>query len=114
MFALGLNPNLDPENGYEVELGVDWNIDQIFLSGRIFRQWMEDEIVYDTSPLSMGANRNLPKNRRVGLDLSLDWQITESIRSGLSYEYVKATFEDGTYSRKLLRVKSPFGARRLA
>ena len=40
-----------------------------------------------------GSNVNLPKNRRVGLDLFVNWQISESIRSGLSYEYIKASFE---------------------
>ena len=101
----GLNPNLMPENGYEVELGVDWGIDQVLLGGRIFRQWMDREIVYDTAALDPSdpwspqvGNKNLPKIRRIGLDFSLEWQITESILSGLSYEYVKATFEDGTSS----------------
>ena len=89
----GLNPDLMPENGYEVELGVDWIFEQIFFSGRIFKQWMEDEIMYESF-----SNRNLPKNSRLGLDFSLDWQVSESIRSGLSYEYVRATFEEGTYS----------------
>jgi outer membrane receptor protein involved in Fe transport len=101
----GLNPNLMPENGYEMELGGDWSMDQFSLSGRIFRQWMDGEIVYDTAKLdpsdpwsSQVGNINLPKIHRVGLDFSLECQITESILSGLSYEYVKATFEDGTSS----------------
>ena len=92
-----INQNLEPENGYEVELGTDWTIERIFLSGRIFRQWMEDEIIYDPLVGMFGSNVNLPKNSRIGLDLSLDWEITESIRSGVSYEYVKATFEEGNY-----------------
>jgi iron complex outermembrane receptor protein len=93
-----INQNLVPENGYEVELGMDWNIDQIFLSGRIFRQWMRDEIIYDPLVGLFGANVNLPRNRRLGFDLSMDWEITESIRSGVSYEYVNATFEEGNYA----------------
>jgi iron complex outermembrane receptor protein len=93
-----INQNLDSENGYEVELGMDWNIDQIFLSGRIFRQWMRDEIIYDPLVGLFGANVNLPRNRRLGFDLSMDWEITESIRSGVSYEYVNATFEEGNYA----------------
>ena len=104
-YAYSIKKDLEPENGYEVELGMDWAVNQIYLGGRIFRQWMEDEIVYDplvpASPPARpfaGSNINLPKNRRVGLDLSVNWKISKSIRSGLSYEYVKATFEDGTYS----------------
>ena len=101
-YAYSIKNDLEPENGFEVELGMDWTVNQIYLGGRIFRQWMEDEIVYDEDlPASLapwGANINLPKNRRVGLDLSVNWQVSESIRSGLSYEYVKATFEAGNYS----------------
>ena len=89
----GFEPDLVPENGYEVEFGLDWNIGKVLSSGRVFWQRMEGEIMYDNL-----RNRNLPKNRRIGLDFSLDWQMTESMRSGLSYEYVRATFEDGTYS----------------
>ena len=83
---------------------MDWAVDQIYLGGRIFRQWMEDEIIYDPlvpanlAPPFGGSNVNLPKNRRVGLDLFVNWQISESIRSGLSYEYIKASFEAGSYS----------------
>ena len=103
-YAYSIKKDLEPENGYEVELGMDWKVNQIYLGGRIFRQWMEDEIVYDPLvPASLappwgGSNINLPKNRRVGFDLSVNWQVSESIHSGLSYEYVKATFEAGNYS----------------
>ena len=103
-YAYSIKKDLEPENGYEVELGMDWAVDQIYLGGRIFRQWMEDEIIYDPlvpanlAPPFGGSNVNLPKNRRVGLDLFVNWQISESIRSGLSYEYIKASFEAGSYS----------------
>ena len=89
----GFEPDLVPENGYEIEFGLDWSIGKVLSSGRVFWQRMEGEIMYDNL-----RNRNLPKNRRIGLDFSLDWQMTESICSGLSYEYVRATFEDGAYS----------------
>ena len=93
------NGLLEPESGYEVELGMDWSINQISLSGRIFRQWMDDEIILDPNAGGFfGQNINLPKNSRLGLDLSMDWQMTESLRSGLSYEYVNAQFEEGDYS----------------
>jgi outer membrane cobalamin receptor len=89
----GFEPDLVPENGYEVEFGADWSVGKVLSKGRVFWQRMEGEIMYDNS-----RNRNLPKNRRIGLDFSLDWQMTDSMRSGLSYEYVRATFEDGAYS----------------
>ena len=93
-----INQNLEPENGYEFELGTDWNLDRIFFSGRVFRQWMDGEIIYDPLVGLFGSNVNLPKNRRIGLDFSIDLEFTEWIRSAVSYEYVKATFEDGNYA----------------
>ena len=92
-----INQNLEPENGYEFELGTDWNLDQIFFSGRFFRQWMDGEIIYDPLVGLFGSNVNLPKNRRIGLDFSIDWEMAEWIRSAVKYEYVKATFEEGNY-----------------
>lgn len=83
-----LNANLRPENGYELEFGMDWSFNSLFLNSRIFRQWMEDEIIY--VPWS---NRNLEKSRRLGFELSLDWQMTEALRTGFLYEYVRATIE---------------------
>ena len=91
----GLNPNLEPESGFEVELGADLVFYNLFGSGRIFQQWMKDEIIYDSAA---GSNVNLEKTRRLGFDLSLEWQLTKSMRSGASYEYVRATIEEGTFA----------------
>ena len=90
-----LNGNLRPEDGFEVDLGVDWSIDRLFLSGRIFRQWMDDEIIYNSSTWS---NVNLEKTRRMGLDLSMDWQMQESFLAGVRYEFVRATMEGVTFN----------------
>ena len=49
---------------------------------------MEDEIIY--VPWS---NRNLEKSRRLGFELFLDWQMTEALRTGFLYEYVRTTIE---------------------
>ena len=76
---------------------MDWSFNSLFLNSRIFRQWMEDEIIY--VPWS---NINLEKSRRLGFELSLDWQMTEALRTGFLYEYVRcndvnAQFEEGDY-----------------
>lgn len=91
----GLNPNLEPESGFEVELGTDLVINSISATGRIFQQWMKDEIIYDSAA---GSNVNLEKSRRVGFDLSMEWELTKSMRFGASYEYVRATIEEGTFA----------------
>ena len=89
----GLNPDLEPESGYEVEIGAEWTWETVLLSGRVFQQWMEGEIYFNGF-----QNANLSETRRLGFDLSIDWQMTDKILSGLSYEYVRATLEKGVYS----------------
>jgi iron complex outermembrane receptor protein len=89
----GLNPDLEPESGYEVEIGAEWTWETVLLSGRVFHQWMEGEIYFNGF-----QNANLSETRRLGFDLSIDWQMTDEILSGLSYEYVRATLEKGVYS----------------
>ena len=69
-----INQNLEPENGYEVELGTDWSIDRI-LQKRIIRQWMQDEIIYD--PLIGLFGSKYKRKITNGLDFSIDWEITD-------------------------------------
>ena len=88
-----LNPELFPENGYEIEIGTDWKIDQFSFGSRIFQQWIDGEIYYDGSRF---LNVNLSKTSRIGFDATTHWQINEMVCSGINYEYVRATFEEGT------------------
>lgn len=89
-----LNPLLLPESGFEVELGVDWNWENLVFGGRLFRQWMKDEIIYDSASF---ANLNLDATNRLGLDFTLQWQVSDAIESGLRYEYVRAELDGGSY-----------------
>ena len=88
------HPNLVPENGYEVELGFDLNGKSILLSGRVFRQWMEQEIIFDNVSFQ---NVNLDDTGRLGLDLSLIWELADYASTGVNYEFVRAEIEKGTY-----------------
>ena len=88
------HPSLVPENGYEVELGLDWEMEKILLSGRVFRQWMEQEIIFDDVSFQ---NDNLDDTRRLGFDFSLSWELADYASTGVSYEYVHAEIENGNY-----------------
>jgi outer membrane receptor protein involved in Fe transport len=83
--ALSFNPNLDAENGHEVELGTDWAICDFTLGGRVYRQWMNDEIIYENS-----NNTNLDETDRLGADLYIGWQVTEKLSTRLDYAWVDA------------------------
>lgn len=90
-----LNTELKPESGHEVEIGMEWKLESLSLGGRIFRQWMDGEIIYDSSSWS---NLNLEECGRLGVDLSLEWKMTDAIGAGIVYEFVRAKIEEGLYS----------------
>lgn len=92
-----INFNLDPEAGHEVELGGDTVCGDLTLGGRVYYQWMEDEIIYDSSIGMFGANVNVDETRRVGVDLLASYAISENIDASLNYMWVQAEIADGPY-----------------
>ena len=88
------HPSLVPENGYEVELGLDWEMEKVLLSGRAFRQWMEQEIIFDDVSFQ---NINIDDTGRLGFDFSLSWELADYASTGVNYEYVHAEIENGNY-----------------
>ena len=88
------HPSLVPENGYEVELGLDWEMEKVLLSGRVFRQWMEQEIIFDDVSFQ---NINIDDTGRLGFDFSLSWELADYASTGVNYEYVHAEIENGNY-----------------
>lgn len=89
------DPDLAPETGFEIELGSEWNKRQFSLGGRIFRQWMKNEIIYDSSSW---ANLNLEDTGRVGLDFSFEWLPSKWFGGGFHCTLVRATIEEGKFS----------------
>lgn len=81
------NPDLEPEWGYEAEFGGDWAFRSVVVGGRIYNQWMHDEIIYN--PM-MGANTNLDETSRYGADLFARWAFSENIEARFDYSYVNA------------------------
>ena len=92
-----INFNLDPEAGHEVELGGDTVCGDLTLGGRVYYQWMEDEIIYDSSIGMFGANVNVDETRRIGVDLLASYAISENIDASLNYMWVQAEIADGPY-----------------
>lgn len=65
------NFNLEPETGYNAEIGLDWEKDGFFGSANLFAMWIDGEIGYD---FVQNLNVNLGDTRRLGADLSLGYQ----------------------------------------
>ena len=90
------HPSLVPEQGYEVEVGVDCSLEKVLFSGRVFRQWMEREIIWDNDNFK---NMNLDDTSRLGLDLSTSWDLADFVKTGVSYQYIRAKIEKGEYQK---------------
>lgn len=96
-FNLGsasFNPDLDAETGHEVEFGVDWAFESFRIGGRVYRQWMDDEIIFD--PVA-GANVNLDQTRRYGVDLNAVLKVTDDLDAKLIYTWVDAEIDGGAF-----------------
>ena len=92
-----INYELDPETGNEVELGGDTVHGALTLGGRVFYQWMNDEIIYDSSVGMFGSNVNLEETERLGADLTASYQLSETIDASLTYTWVHAEIATGAY-----------------
>ena len=92
-----INFELDPETGHEVELGGDTVYGALTLGGRMFYQSMNDEIIYDSSVGTFGANVNLDETERLGADLIASYQISETIDASLTYTWLHAEIATGAY-----------------
>jgi len=87
------NLNLDAEHGHEFEVGSDWVYGDLSLGGRIFYQWMNDEIIYNGG----SGNINLDQTRRFGGDLNTKYVFSESLSMSFNYAWVQAMFNGGDY-----------------
>ncbi len=92
-----INFDLKPETGHELEFGGDTVLGALTLGGRIYYQWMNDEIIYDSSVGLYGSNVNLDETERLGVDLIASYQISENIDASFNYTWVHAEIADGAY-----------------
>lgn len=92
-----INFGLAPETGHEIELGGDTVRGALTLGGRVFYQWIDDEIIYDSSIGLFGANVNLDETERLGMDLTASYQFSERIDATLSYTWVRAEISSDPY-----------------
>ncbi len=87
------NFDLNAEKGHELEIGSDWIYGALSLGGRMFYQWMNDEIIYNGG----SGNINLDQTRRVGADLDMKYRFSEMLSLMFSYTWVQAEFNGGAY-----------------
>jgi iron complex outermembrane receptor protein len=98
------NPDLEPEEGWNIEIGGDWKPTQeLTLSANAYRQDTDNEIAYNGMT---SLNENLDETERYGLDLSARYDVgLFDIQA--SYSYVNAELTSGDYDGKDIPLVSP-------
>lgn len=93
--ANGLNANLEPEKGWQLEAGLAVElVEDIAFDLRGYRLVMTDEIGWQGNWLN-GRNYNMDETTRYGLESGLRWSPGTYGSYGLSYQLVDARFSDG-------------------
>lgn len=96
-FADQFENDLDPEKGFNVELGAALYLGQL-LSFDASAYWlqMRDEIAYVVDPVTFeGANENIDETRRIGGDIQLSSEPIDLLRISAGYSYVDAIYIKG-------------------
>lgn len=95
--ASGLNPDLDPQESTQVELGAKWRPagTGFALDVALFRARTEDEIVTlsNVGGRSVFTNADSKTTRR-GAEVAAGWQLSRSLRTALAVTYLHATYDD--------------------
>jgi iron complex outermembrane receptor protein len=91
------NAELEPESGYDAEIGGDWAIGDLTIGGRVFHQRMRDEIVLNVFLGVVGENVNLERTKRWGADLFATYAISRSLDVSLKYSWVDAEIDSGEF-----------------
>ena len=89
-----INFNLEPEWGHEVELGADWLLGDLTIGGRIYHQWMRDEVFLDYGSFQ---SFNFSRTSRTGIDLDMSYKFSDSFNASLNYNWVNAELDSGAF-----------------
>ena len=86
---------LKVQSSRDLELGASAGREQLGATLRVFRHALTDEIFYDPTAGSFGANTNLDPTVRQGLELDAHVAIAPDWRLVTHLQHVKARFTDG-------------------
>ncbi|CUH97816.1 hypothetical protein P22_3962 [Propionispora sp. 2/2-37] len=90
------NPNLRPETGDTITLGMNTKFDQdTNLQLSVFKSRVEDAIAYDYST-TPGFAYNIDEQKRRGLDLTLAHKLSDQWSVSAGYSYVKVENKDAS------------------
>ena len=92
---------LSPETGWTTEVGVNWEPDdELSVGADVYYTWLEDEIFYNA--LSYNNENYEETTLRRGFDAHIAWERDKLAGLSVAASYVKATFDGGSLSGKLI------------
>jgi iron complex outermembrane receptor protein len=103
------NADLEPEHGYDVELGARYRDGKrLSASANAYFMLMKDEIAYDQTTY---LNVNMDRTRRIGGSASVTWTPVALVTLDGNVAYVRATFLSGDYKDNVVPLVPALTAR---
>ena len=100
----GLTPNanvpLKPQTSHDLELGATYAVAGQQVTARLFRHRLSNEIFYDPTAATYGANTNLDPTQRKGFELDGEFTLAADWHLAAHYQHVKAEFTAGPNNGK--------------
>lgn len=101
-----LNKEIEPQEGYNIEIGGNDFIYNTFISSALFYKKINDEIYLDVDNKNggnWGTNTNYDgKSEKIGYELLIEKSLTERLTLTGSYSYLYAKFISGDYKDKYI------------
>ena len=92
------NFSLNPETGYDVEIGVDWIDAPFFANANLFGMWIDGEIGFD---FNQSLNTNIGNSQRLGAELAVGI-LPQPVGISVNYHYIDARWESGLLSDQII------------
>lgn len=105
-----LSQPLLPQINRDKELGVKWQGQGRSATLRWFKQRTHDEIAYDPTANTYGANVNLAPTQRQGFELEGHWQVSKPLQISGTWQQVKARFSAGPQTGREMTLVAPHTA----
>lgn len=96
--GFGPNPELEPEDALEADVGLRWRSGLLTLEAAIFRRWIKNLILFAPVSLYLVRADNYPGARAQGAEASLDLRPGVGIRLRAAYTYTQTRFSEPVMS----------------
>ncbi|MEO0471728.1 MAG: TonB-dependent receptor, partial [Bacteroidota bacterium] len=93
-----INPDIQPENGWNLEMGIRGNYGKLFFDLSLYRMYINDLLVARRTGNDAFVGVNAGASRHDGLELAMDYQLlakgANQVKAFLRYTYANYRFTD--------------------